>query len=143
MITTIKSLCIAEFEDDKVLLLKSENKFQGIKKNDDGKYEVVDDCDTIAIDLSAATAMLCNCNEDIAMYRSCQSSSFTQKQLALIMIGAKAEIDRTFVKEGDVIPPAFDDSEERIAEHDMFSNIITKVTLSAKAQSRLDDALAL
>lgn len=143
MIITVKSLSVAEFDDNKVLLLKSETKFQGIKRNDDGNYAVVDDCDTIAISLSAATAMLCNCNDDIAMYRSCQTSSFTQKQLALILIGSKMEIDRVFIKEGDKIPVAFEGAEEQTAEHDMFSNIITKVTLSVKAQSRLDDALAL
>lgn len=143
MIITIKSLSVAEFDDNKVLMIKSETKFQGIKKNENGNYEVVDDCDIVAISLSAATAMLCNVNDDIAMYRSCQTSSFTQKQLALILIGAKMEINRVFVKEGDTIPIAFEGAEEQVAEHDMFSNIITKVTLSAKAQSRLDDALAL
>lgn len=143
MIVNVKSLSIAEFDDTKVLLIKSENKFQGIKRNDNGNYELVDDCDTIAINLAAATAMLCACNDDIAMYRSCQTASFTQKQLALILIGSKMEIDRVFIKEGDKIPVAFEGAEEQVAEHDMFSNIITKVTLSAKAQSRLDDALAL
>lgn len=143
MIITVKSLSVAEFDDNKVLMIKSETKFQGIKKNENGNYEVVDDCDIVAISLSAATAMLCNVNDDIAMYRSCQTSSFTQKQLALILIGSKMEINRVFVKEGDTIPVAFEGAEEQTAEHDMFSNIITKVTLSAKAQSRLDDALAL
>ena len=143
MIITVKSLSVAEFDDNKVLMIKSETKFQGIKKNENGNYEVVDDCDIVAISLSAATAMLCNVNDDIAMYRSCQTSSFTQKQLALILIGSKMEIDRVFVKEGDKIPVAFESAEEQVAEHDMFSNIITKVTLSTKAQSRLDDALAL
>lgn len=143
MIVNVKSLSIAEFDDTKVLLIKSENKFQGIKRNDNGTYSLVDDCDTIAINLGAATAMLCACNDDIAMYRSCQTSSFTQKQLALILIGSKMEINRVFIKEGDTIPVAFEGAEEQTAEHDMFSNIITKVTLSAKAQSRLDDALAL
>ena len=144
MLVVIKSLSVTEFDGDaKVLMLKAESKFQGIRRTDTGTYEVVDDCDTIAINLAAATAMLCACNDDIAMYRSCQTASFSQKQLALILIGSKLEISRVFVKEGDAIPTSFEGAEASVAEHNMFSNTIVKVTLSTKAQSRLDDALAL
>lgn len=140
----VKAVTVIDFNEDgeKVLRLTTEEFFKGIKRLDDGSYQVVDDCNVININLRAATAMLCNINDDISIYRCCQPTSFTQRQLALILMDARLELEREFIQAGDVIPTSIEGA-ERTADYDMFSTVIIKVTLSTKAQRRLDDALAL
>lgn len=148
---TVKSVNVIDFDEDgnTTLRIKTAEKFQGIKRQEDGTYVQVDDCDIINISLRAATAMLCSCNDDIAVYRSCQPRALTQRQLALILVDSNMEVDRQFVAAGEVIANEPDDDEgyvprsEFVAEYDMFSTTIIGVKLSAKAQRRLDEALAL
>ena len=142
---TVKAVNVIDFDEDgnTTLRIKCAEKFQGIKRQEDGTYTQCDDCDTININLRAATAMLCAVNDDIAVYRSCQPRALTQRQLALILIDAKLEIERQFIAAGEVLPKTSDDTEDYVAEYDMFSTNIIAVTLSTKAQRRLDEALAL
>lgn len=142
---TVKGINVIDFDEDgnTTLRIKTAEKFQGIKRQEDGTYVQVEDCDTINISLRAATAMLCNVNDDIAVYRSCQSKALSQRQLALILIDSKMEVERQFIAAGEVLPKATDDADEYVAEYDMFTTTILSVTLSTKAQRRLDEALAL
>lgn len=148
---TVKGINVIDFDENgnTTLRIRTKEKYQGIRRQDDGTYVQCEDCDVINMSLRAATAMLCNCNDDIAVYRSCQAHSLTQRQLALLLIDAKLDIERQFVAAGEVIATPDNNEEEYVpqseyvAEFDMFTTRILGVTLSAKAQHRLDDALAL
>ena len=139
---TVKGVAVFEGEGGNTLSFRTEERFQGIR-NQDGDYVQADDCNIININLSAATAMLCSANDDIALYRCCQNKPLSQRQLAILLMDAKLELQRDFIAAGETLPSFIEGGEERVAEYDMFSTSIIKVTLSPRAQKCLDDALAL
>lgn len=96
------------------------------------------DIQEISIGLSKATKQLCQCNDDVMFYRSIIGRSFDQKDLTMLLLLSTLTIERTLVKQGEVIP---DDPKEAVAARDLYLTNITKITLSPRGAAWLEKKL--
>jgi hypothetical protein len=113
------------------------------KVGENGAIDFVEDkVSTISVGRSALTAQLCDCNEDIAMYRACIDHAFGQKEFGLILTGAALTIERERHAAGEVYGQA-DDGTDLAYSRDCYTTTVTGCKLSARSQSILDNALTL
>ena len=119
--------------------LTLENAIKGFAKDADGNY-VETDVKTISIHRSKLTAQLCECSDDIAMYRATLDHAFGQKEFGVILFNAQITLNRQCVAAGEVIGEGDD---AIAAERDCYLTDVTKIKLSDRAIDQLDKATAL
>lgn len=112
---------------------------KGFIKNADGTF-VEADVNTISIHRSKLTAQLCECNDDIAMYRATLDHSFGQKEFGVILFKAQLTFNRQLIAAGEVIGEGDD---AFTAERDCYVTDVKNVKLSEKALRELDKATSL
>lgn len=112
---------------------------KGFIKNADGTF-VEADVNTVSIHRSKLTAQLCECNDDIAMYRATLDHSFGQKEFGVILFKAQLILNRRLIAAGEVIGVGDD---AFTAERDCYVTDVKNVKLSEKALRELDKATSL
>lgn len=75
---------------------------------------------------------LCNLSEDVALLAALKGT-LHQRELVLLLIGAKVDVNRVYHMVGDVV-----DGHEFTAEG--FTTELSNLTLSARAMRKLDEA---
>lgn len=109
----------------------------GFMQDEDGAI-VQGEVQEISLGLSKLTKQLCQCNDDILFYRSIAGRSFDQKDLTMLLLLSTLTIERTLVKEGEVIPG---DANENVATRDLYLTEITGIQLSARGAAWLEKKL--
>lgn len=149
MATTVKTIInrIKLFTDEEgnTVKVEIEDKIQGFVKNEDGEFTLVEDAQFFNMAASAFVANICNINDDIQCYRSCQEHSLNQKQLSLLFTKAEVTLNYEILPKGTKYVVAKGTAKEREKEldNDVVSVTIKDIKLSNKAQSLLDDYLTL
>lgn len=97
---------------------------------------------SVSIGRSALTAQLCELNDDIALYRSCLTHSFGQREFAIILHKAVLTLERTLHTAGEVYGQ--DENGTDLAyQRDCYTTEVVGVKLSDRAQTLLDGAITL
>lgn len=135
----VKNVRVFESEESASVQITLDKEFEGFVMNDGTATK--QNITAFSMNRSALTAQLCDINDDIALYRACQSNSLTQKQLALILFGATITIERELRSAGETYTSF--SGEERAFEHDCYTTKIVKLALSDKALRMLDAACTL
>ena len=139
IVVTVKSVKLFVNENSANVQVGFNQAIKGFTKADDGTY-VEGDVDHISFFRSRLTAQLCQCSDDIAMYRATLDHSFGQKELGVILFNAKLKLNRELHKAGEVLGEG-DDS--ITLERDCYITDIVDVTLSDRALRCLDAAITL
>lgn len=132
----IKSISLYESESTANINVVLDKQFEAIVRTDNG-YEV-GQADHFYISRGKLTAQACDVNDDIALYRACQTHGFNQLQLALLFVGAKITINRHFHSAGEIL-----DGSDTALENDCYITDIVGVELTDRALRKLDSALTL
>ena len=135
----VKSVKLFITEDQANVQIGLDKPIKGFAKADDGTY-VEGDVDHISFFRSRLTAQLCQCSDDIAMYRATLDHSFGQKEFGVILFNAKLKLNRELHKAGEVLGEG-DDS--ITLERDCYITDIINVVLSDRALRCLDAAITL
>ena len=109
---------------------------KGFRLNHDTNTMEEADVDTISIGRSALTRQLCDCNDDIALFRATREKAFGQREFGIILFGAKLTINREFKAAGEEV-------NGRALERDCYLTSIVGVTLSERSIRALDNACQL
>lgn len=139
IVVTIKGVKVFVDEKSASIQLALENAIKGFIRDADGNY-VEADVKTISIHRSKLTAQLCECSDDIAMYRATLDHAFGQKEFGVILFNAQITLNRQRVAASEVIGEGDD---AVAAERDCYLTDVTKVKLSERALHQLDVATAL
>lgn len=107
----------------------------GIIRTDAGEF-VRGEVDHISMNRSALTAQVCTADDDIALFKACQDGPFSLKDLAILFMGSKLKLNRTFVSAGELV-------NDEAMEHDCYITDIVAVQLTPRAKQKLNDALTL
>ena len=135
-IITIKSGKVFENEEFANVSLTMTQTVKGFRLNHDTNTMEEADVDTISISRSALTRQLCDCNDDIALFRATRERAFGQREFGIILFGAKLTINREFKAAGEEV-------NGKALERDCYITSITGVTLSERAIRALDAACQL
>ena len=135
-IITIKSVKVFENEEFANVSLTTTQTVKGFRLNHDTNTMEEADIDTISISRSALTRQLCDCNDDIALFRATRERAFGQREFGIILFGAKLTINREFKAAGEEV-------NGKALERDCYITSITGVTLSERAIRALDAACQL
>ena len=135
-VITIKSVKVFENEEFANVSLTLDKPIKGFRLNRDTNAMEEADVDTISISRSALTRQLCDCNDDIALYRATCDRAFNQRQFGIILFGAKLTINRELKAAGEEV-------NGKALERDCYLTSIVGVTLSDKAIRALDAACQL
>ena len=135
-IVTIKGVKVVENEEFATVSLTMTQTIKGFRLNHDTNTMEEADVDTIRIPRSTLTRQLCDCNDDIALYRATCDKAFNQHQFGIILFNAKLTINREFKAAGEEV-------NGRALERDCYITSIVGVTLSERAIRALDDACRL
>lgn len=133
---TIKGVKVFENEEFANVSLTLTQPIKGFRLNHDTDAMEEGDVDVIGLSRSALTRQLCDCNDDIALYRATCDRAFNQRQFGIILFGAKLTIERERKTHGEEV-------NGKPLERDCYITSITGVTLSDKAIRALDDACKL
>ena len=139
IVVRIKGVKVFVDEKSASVQLTLEKAIKGFAKDADGNY-VETDVKTISIHRSKLTAQLCECSDDIAMYRATLDHAFGQKEFGVILFNAQLTLNRQRVAAGEVIGEGDD---AIAAERDCYLTDVTKIKLSDRAIDQLDKATAL
>lgn len=143
LVLKVKAIEVFEDKDGASVNLVFDKSFDGMSKNSDGAY-VGAFVNNISFGRSNLTRQLCDKNDDFAMYRATRRNALGQKEFGVILFGAKLEMTRTFVKEGEVIPGQVDeDGKPVVADRDKYLTEIVKVELTDRAIRKIDEAVSL
>ena len=100
------------------------------------------DVHSVSIGRSALTAQLCELNDNIALYRSCLTHSFGQRELAIILHKAVLTLERTLHQAGEVYGQ--DENGTDLAyQRDCYTTEVVDIKLSNKSLELLDNAIVL
>ena len=135
-VITIKSVKVFENEEFANVSLTFTSTIKGFRLNHDTNAMEEADVDTISLSRSALTRQLCDCNDDIALYRATCDRAFNQRQFGIILFGAKLTINRELKAAGEEV-------NGKVLERDCYITSIVGVTLSDKAIRALDAACQL
>ena len=135
-VITIKSVKVFENEEFANVSLTMTQTIEGFRLNHDTNTMEEADVDTISIGRSALTRQLCDCNDDIALFRTTREKAFGQREFGIILFGAKLTINREFKAAGEEV-------NGRALERDCYLTSIVGVTLSERAIRALDEACRL
>lgn len=143
LVLKVKAIEVFEDKDGASVNLVFDKSFDGMSKNSDGAY-VAGSVNNISFGRSNLTRQLCDKSDDVAIYRATRRNALGQKEFGVILFGAKLEMTRTLVKEGEVIPDQVDeDGKPVVADRDKYLTKIVKVELSEKAIREIDKATSL
>ena len=135
-VVTIKGVKVFENEEFANVSLPLPHPIKGFRLNTDTNTMEEADVDTISLSRSALTRQLCDCNDDISMYRATCDRAFNLRQFAIILFNAKLTINRELKAAGEKI-------NGKVLERDSYITSIVGVTLSDKAIRALDAACQL
>lgn len=131
----VKNIRLYTDETVSKVTITFEEKIPGIIKTEAGEF-VHGDVDHISMNRSAFTAQVCDANADIALFRACRETPFTQKELAILFIGSVMKFNSTLVAAGEII-------NDTAADHDFYASDITSIRLTPRAEDQLNAALTL
>lgn len=135
-IVTIKSVKVFENEKFANVSLTMDKTIKGFHLNRDTNTMEDADVDTISVSRSALTRQLCDCNDDIALFRATREKPFGQREFGIILFNAKLTIERELKAAGEEV-------NGKALERDCYITSIIGVTLSDKAIRALDAACQL
>lgn len=135
-VITIKSVKVYENEEFANVSLTITEPIKGFRLNHDTNTMEEADVDAISISRSALTRQLCDCNDDIALYRATRERAFGQREFGIILFGAKLTINRELKAAGEEV-------NGKALERDCYITSIVSVTLSERAIRALDAACQL
>ena len=130
---TIKSVKVFENEEFANVSLTMTQTVKGFRLNHDTNTMEEADVDTISIARSALTRQLCDCNDDIALFRATRERAFGQREFGIILFGAKLTIERELKADGEEV-------NGKALERDCYITSIVGVALSERAIRALDAA---
>ena len=139
IVVTVKSVKLFVNEASANVQVSFDKAIKGFAKADDGTY-VEGDVNHISFFRSRLTAQLCQCSDDIAMYRATLDHSFGQKEFGVILFNAKLKLNRELHKAGEVLGEGDD---AITLDRDCYTTDIVGVTLSDRALRCLDAAITL
>ena len=135
IVVTINNVKVFETEDAATVQISFNEPIKGLKLDKQGNTTETD-VTSFSMFRSKLTAQLCESNDDIALYRATQGQSLNQKQLGIILTGAKLKINREFKAAGEV------DGDYTFTRDSYVTNIVD-VTLTERAIRKLDAACSL
>ena len=145
VIINLKRVQVFESENGSNVNLVFNEQIDGFvrKVDDNGVVDFVEDkVSSISVGRSAFTAQLCDCNDDIAMYRGCIDHAFGQKEFGILLRGAALTLERTLHTAGEVYGQ--DENGTDLAyQRDCYTTEIVGCKLSAWSTAKIDDALTL
>ena len=139
IVATVKGVKVFVDENSASVQLTLDKAIKGFAANEDGNY-VETDVKTISMNRSKLTAQLCEACDDIAMYRATLDHSFGQKEFGVILFNAKLKFNRDRKSAGEVVGEG---DAARALERDCYLTDVVGVTLSDRAISKIDAAVAL
>ena len=139
IVVTVKSVKLFVNEASANVQVGFDKAIKGFAKADDGTY-VEGDVDHVSFFRSRLTAQLCQCSDDIAMYRATLDHSFGQKEFGVILFNAKLKLNRELHKAGEVLGEGDD---AITLDRDCYTTDIVGVTLNERALRCLDTAITL
>ena len=139
IVVTVKGVKVFVDENSASVQLILDKAIKGFARSEDGSYAEAD-VKTISFHRSKLTAQLCDASDDIAMYRATLDHAFGQKEFGVILFNAKLKINRDFKTAGEVVGEG--DSAYAV-ERDCYFTDVIDVTLSTRAISKIDNAVAL
>ena len=139
IVATVKGVKVFVDENSASVQLTLDKAIKGFAMNEDGAY-VETDVKTISMNRSKLTAQLCEACDDIAMYRAILDHSFGQKEFGVILFNAKLKFNRDRKSAGEVVGEG---DAARALERDCYLTDVVGVTLSDRAISKIDAAVAL
>ena len=139
IVVTVKGVKVFVDENSASVQLILDKAIKGFARSEDGSYAEAD-VKTISFHRSKLTAQLCDASDDIAMYRATLDHAFGQKEFGVILFNAKLKINRDFKTAGEVVGEG--DSAYAV-ERDCYLTDVIGVTLSDRAISKIDNAVAL
>ena len=135
-VVTIKNVKVFENEEFANVSLTMTETIKGFRRNRDTNAIEEADVDTISIGRSALTRQLCDCNDNIAVFRATRDKAFGQREFGIILFGAKLTINREFKGAGEEV-------NGNVLERDSYITSVVGVTLSERATRALDAACQL
>ena len=135
-VITIKCVKVVENEEFANVSLTMTQTIKGFRLNHDTNTMEEADVNTIMIPRSTLTRQLCDCNDDIALYRATREKAFGQREFGIILFNAKLTINRELKAAGEEV-------NGKALERDCYITSIVGVTLSERAIRALDDACRL
>lgn len=135
-VITIKGVKVFENEEFANVSLTLTQPIKGFRLNRDTNTMEEADVDTISMSRSALTRQLCDCNDDIALFRATRERAFGQREFGIILFGAKLAIERELKAAGEEV-------NGKALERDCYITSIVGVTLTERAIRALDDACKL
>ena len=139
IVVTVKGVKVFVDENSASVQLILDKAIKGFARSEDGSYAEAD-VKTISFHRSKLTAQLCDASDDVAMYRATLDHAFGQKEFGVILFNAKLKINRDFKTAGEVVGEG--DSAHAV-ERDCYLTDVIGVTLSTRAISKIDAAVAL
>ena len=139
IVVTVKGVKVFVDENSASVQLILDKAIKGFARSEDGSYAEAD-VKTISFHRSKLTAQLCDASDDIAMYRATLDHAFGQKEFGVILFNAKLKLNRDFKTAGEVVGEG--DSAYAV-ERDCYFTDVIDVTLSTRAISKIDNAVAL
>ena len=139
IVVTVKSVKLFINESSANVQIGFDKATKGFVKADDGTY-TEGEVYYISFFRSRLTAQLCQCSDDIAMYRATLDHSFGQKEFGVILFNAKLKLNRELHKAGEVLGEGDD---AITLDRDCYITDIVGVTLSERALRCLDAAITL
>ena len=135
-VITIKNVKVFENEEFANVSLTLTQPIKGFRLNTDTNTMEKADVDTFSMPRSALTRQLCDCNDDIALFRATRDKAFGQREFGIILFNAKLTINRELKATGEEV-------NGKVLDRDSYITSIVGVTLSDKAIRALDVATAL
>ena len=135
-VVTIKSVKVFENEEFANVSLTLTQTIKGFRVNHDTNTIEESDVDTFSMSRSVLTRQLCDCNDDIALFRATRDKAFGQREFGIILFGAKLTINRELKAAGEEV-------NGKVLERDCYITSIVNVTLSERAIRALDVACQL
>lgn len=135
-VITIKSVKVYENEEFANVSLTLDKPIKGFRLNHDTNIMEEADVTAISIARSALTRQLCDCNDDIALFRATRDRAFGQREFGIILFNAKLTINRELKAAGEEV-------NGKALERDCYITDIIGVTLSERAVRALDAACQL
>ena len=139
IVVTVKGVKVFVDENSASVQLILDKAIKGFARSEDGSYAEAD-VKTISFHRSKLTAQLCDASDDIAMYRATLDHSFGQKEFGVILFNAKLKFNRDRKSAGEVVGEG---NAAHALERDCYLTDIVGVTLSDRAISKIDAAVAL
>lgn len=145
VIVNLKRVQVFESENGSNVNLVFNEQIDGFQRTvgDNGAIDFAEaKVSSVSVGRSALTAQLCDCSDDIAMYRGCIDHAFGQKEFGLLLTGAALTLERERHSAGEVYGQD-EDGTDLAYQRDCYTTTVIGIKLSARSQQILDNALTL